>query len=200
MQLCEETCELALAPHEWRVEPAREAGCRPHVVDPPRRDRRRAALQCQLALRLGETGVADEPERRVAGEDPVRPGLLLETLGGDDRRPGRERMPARGIAGDHLSRLDSDPRHEPEVGDRTADLDGRPHGAEGVVLVGDGNAEDGHHRIADVLLDGSAVTLDGAARGRVVALLDGPQRLRVEAVEELARFNNRRREPSPSSA
>jgi hypothetical protein len=36
-------------------------------------------------------------------------------------------------------------------------------GPEGVVLVELRDAEDGHHGVADVLLDGAAVTLDGAA-------------------------------------
>ena len=44
--------------------------------------------------------------------------------------------------------------------------DGGADGAIGVVLVGDGRAEDGHDGVADVLVDGPAVALDLARRGR----------------------------------
>ena len=44
------------------------------------------------------------------------------------------------------------------------------------------NAEDGHHRVADELLDGAAVSLDRGPRGVEVASHHGTRRLRVEAL------------------
>ena len=42
------------------------------------------------------------------------------------------------------------------------------HGSLGVVLVGDGSAEQRHHRVADELLHGAAVTLELGAQARVI--------------------------------
>ena len=56
-----------------------------------------------------------------------------------------------------------------QVGERVAHLDGRANGAERVVLVDGRDPEDGHHRVADVLLDGAAVALDHGAHRVEVA-------------------------------
>ena len=66
--------------------------------------------------------------------------------------------------------------------DAVAELDRRAHGAQGVVLVQLRNAEDGHHRIADELLDRAAVSLDRGPRGVEVASHHGTRRLRVETL------------------
>ena len=48
-------------------------------------------------------------------------------------------------------------------------LERRAHGALGIVLVRDRRAPDGHHRVADELLDGAAVAVDDVAREVEVA-------------------------------
>ena len=55
-----------------------------------------------------------------------------------------------------------------QVLDGVADRDGGAHGALWIVLVRDRCAEDGHHRVADELLDRPAVSLDLVALRRVV--------------------------------
>ena len=47
-----------------------------------------------------------------------------------------------------------------ELVDRLEDPQPRAHGALGIVLVSHGRAEDGHHGVADELLDRAAVALD----------------------------------------
>ena len=49
----------------------------------------------------------------------------------------------------------------------------------GVVLVRDRRAEDGHHRVADELLDRAAVPLELVAHARVVGLEAGADVLRI---------------------
>ena len=51
----------------------------------------------------------------------------------------------------------------PRLRDRVDELERGAHGALGVVLVGDRRAPDGHHRVADELLDRAAVALDDVA-------------------------------------
>ena len=64
--------------------------------------------------------------------------------------------------------------------DRLTDLEGREDRTLGVVAVGDGGAEEGHHGVADVLLDMAAEARDLAPHGLEVASLDAPQILRIE--------------------
>ena len=54
-----------------------------------------------------------------------------------------------------------------------------PDGALRVVLVRDGRAEDGHHRVADELLDRAAEALELRAHARVVGLEKAPHVLGV---------------------
>ena len=57
----------------------------------------------------------------------------------------------------------------PRERDRVDELEGGPDGALGVVLVRDGRAPDGHHRVADELLDRAAVPRDDVPRQVEVA-------------------------------
>jgi hypothetical protein len=50
--------------------------------------------------------------------------------------------------------------------------------------------EDGHHRVADELLHGAAVALDGASGGLEVARHDAAQGLRVELLAERGRADH----------
>ena len=65
-----------------------------------------------------------------------------------------------------------------------AQLVGGADGAQRVVLVHERHAEDGHHRVADELLDGAAVPLQHDARLVEVAQHHAPGRLRVDRLAE----------------
>ena len=68
------------------------------------------------------------------------------------------------------------------LADRVADRDGRSHGALRVVLVRDGGAEDGHHRVADELLDRATVPLELGPELRVIRREGGADVLGVETL------------------
>ena len=114
----------------------------------------------------------------------------LEPRGGVDEVAGHHPLVARadrhrGLAGQHAGAgLDA----RPEVTDGLDQLEGGANGPLGVVLVGDRRAPDGHHRVADELLDGAAVAIDDLARHVEVAGQQLPDGLRVAAFGE-------RREP-----
>ena len=61
------------------------------------------------------------------------------------------------------------------------------HGAQGVVFVHDGDAEDSHHRVADELLHRTAVALEDLARHAEIALHHATEGLGVEALAERRR-------------
>ena len=71
-----------------------------------------------------------------------------------------------------------------EIGDSVPDLERRPHGSLGVVFVGDRCAEDGHHGVADELLDRPAEVLDVPAKPGVERLEEPAHVLGVEPVCE----------------
>ena len=79
------------------------------------------------------------------------------------------------------------PQSDVQPFERLAHLRCGAHGAEGILIVRHRNPEDGHHRVADVLLDRSAVALDDLAHAREVAAHDVTQRLRVEPLAERRR-------------
>ena len=72
---------------------------------------------------------------------------------------------------------------KPELRQRVTHLDRRPHRAQCVVLVHHRHAEDGHHGVADELLDGAAVALDDRLHPLEVA---GEQRAEPLGVDRLA--------------
>ena len=72
----------------------------------------------------------------------------------------------------------------PSVRQRVAHLERRTDGSECVVLVQHGHAEDGHHRVADELLDRAAVRLDDPAHALEVASEQTAHRLRVGRLAE----------------
>ena len=121
----------------------------------------------------------DERVGRLADDDLTRLGALLQSLGHDHRLAGDEAVPLRRVAGEHLARVDSDRRLQAELRDRALHLLRGPDGPQGVVLVHDGDAEHGHHLVADELLDRAAVTLDDRAHLFEEALLRAAVGLRV---------------------
>ena len=65
--------------------------------------------------------------------------------------------------------------------DHVDEIEGRADGAFGVILVRDGRAPQGHHRIADELLDRTAVASDDHPGPLEVAVLEVADGLRVPA-------------------
>jgi hypothetical protein len=61
------------------------------------------------------------------------------------------------------------------------------HGAQGVVLVEDGDAEDGHDGVPDELLDRASVPLDDGTHLGEEAGHDAAERLRIEPAGKLGR-------------
>ena len=85
------------------------------------------------------------------------------------------------LAGQHAGpRLDAGP----ERLDGVDQVEGGADGPLGVVLAGDRRAPDGHHRVADELLDGAAVALDDVARHVEVARQRLADLLRVALLGE----------------
>ncbi len=81
---------------------------------------------------------------------------------------------------DDLAALDADPALDAELAHRRLHLDRGPQRAQRVVLVHGGHAEDGHHGVADELLDHAAVALDGRLHPLEVAGEQRAHRLGVD--------------------
>ena len=99
----------------------------------------------------------------------------------------------------HLARHDADPPLEAELGQCIPHLGRRAHCAQRVVLVQRRHAEDGHHGIADELLDRAAVALDDLPHRFEVAGEQRAQPLGIDRLPERGRARRgRRTAPSPS--
>ena len=132
----------------------------------------RSALPLSSSGSTGSTSTRAATRRYVelADEHLVGRRGLLEACGGIDRVACDESLPGRDVARDDLAGVDAGAvaRSDTlapielvvELGQRSLHLDRGAHRAERVVLVEAGQAEDGHDRVADVLLDGSAVELE----------------------------------------
>ena len=148
---------------------------------PPGRDRAALALQDLVPGSLEGDGARGRSLRRLADQHGRRWGHALEAAGGVDhvardhalvRRAERDRRLAGQDAGPGL-----DARAEAAHG--VDELERGAHRSLGVVLAGDRGAPDGHHRIADELLDGAAVAADDLADRLEVARLELADLLRV---------------------
>jgi hypothetical protein len=111
-------------------------------------------------------------------------GGLLEVRGDVDRIACDQGL---AFAGNDLSGVDADSDMKLQAPDRLADLIRGPHSAERVVLVHQGNAEDGHGGIADELLDRAAVALEDRAQLGVIAAHGLAQQLGVGTVAHSGR-------------
>jgi len=115
------------------------------------------ALQRERLHRLDLGRVADERERRLADQHLARL-----------RRPLQPRRHVHSVAGrqpffgtrHHLAGRDADPSLDFEPGQGLLHLDRGPAGPQSVVLMRYGDAEDGHHCVADELFNRAPVTLD----------------------------------------
>ena len=107
------------------------------------------------------------PPCRISDEHRLRIGRTLHARGGVDEVAGDHALPGgaeidRRLAGEHrgASAELGHPRLAAERADGGNELERRAYGALGIVLLRDGRAPDGHHRIADELLDDTAVATD----------------------------------------
>jgi hypothetical protein len=135
----------------------------------------------------GSASTAHERERRLADQHLVRRGRLLQPRRDVHRVAGRE--PLLG-AGHDLAGVDTDPPLDPQLRERVAHLDRRAAGAQRVVLVSGRHAEDGHHGVADELLDRAAMPLDDRFHPLEVAREQCPQRLGVGRLAERRRADH----------
>jgi hypothetical protein len=104
---------------------------------------------------------------------------LLEPGGDVDRVAGRQSLLRSGY---HLTGVDADAGLHAELGQGVTHLRRSANGAQGVVLVHLGDAEDGHDRIADELFHRAAVGFDDRLHSLEVAGEEGAQRLRVRGL------------------
>ena len=191
----EQPLKLVLAADELRLQVAGHGRrSRDELEQPEGRQRRLLARLDGLHA----DGVADELERRRAEHDRSGRRRLLDSLGDVDRIARDEAAVTR-VADVDVAGVDPDAQVEPETvlaldglaqsGHGCAGVGGGTDGAQGIVLVRDGYAEDGHDRVADELLDRAAVALDRPAGGGEVAVEHAPQRLGVERLRELGRLD-----------
>ena len=144
------------------------------------------ALERPSRHRLGHDLIGRQPERGRADQDLARLGGLLEPRRDVQRLARRERGVA--VLDDHLARLDADPHGELAVA-RLDDLHRRPHGALGVVLVRDRDAEDREDGVAGELLDRAAVRVDVRLRAVEEPRHASPGDLGVARGDEQARVD-----------
>ena len=141
--------------------------------------------------------VADEPVRELSQQHLLLTGRLLEPSRHVDRVARHQSLVGRRVAGDDLTRVDASPVGEldavvaveldVELLERRLHSRGGPYRAECVVLVEPGEAEDGHHRVADELLDHATVALELFSHRVEVARHHLAQRLGVERLSEACR-------------
>ena len=190
--------ELVLAADHRRIQPTRVGRRSGHDCEQsPRVHRLRATLQLERLELLDEDRVAHEPVRLFSEQDLAWAGGGLQALSERNRLTCGKGVPLRRIACHDLAGVDAGPHPQLEavlslklhvqLAQRLAQLRGRPHRTQRVVLVEDRDPERGHDRVADELLHGAAVVLEHAADLDEVARDDVPVGLRVEPLAERRR-------------
>ena len=181
-----EALALAVPSDERGLGVTRERrGIADHLEQPVRLDRRGLALQVERFLGLDADCVANEGVGLCADQDLSRTRRLLEPGGDVHGVTGHEGLAL--AADDDLARVDPDPCLETVRGDRIAHLRRRAHGAQRIVLVRDRDPEDGHHRVADELLDGSPMSLENRAEILEIPAHTGAQGFRIRRLAERGR-------------
>ena len=193
--------ELLAAPDERRRDRARERRhIRPEPQEPVGGERLALPLRIDRRRRLGVDDVRHRCVRRDADQHLTGRRRLLESRCDVDRVTGGELLIGCRAAHDHLTGVDAGTRDDPDAvltgklvvqpADGVADLGRRPNGAQRVVLVHDGHPEDGHHRVADELLDGAAVPLEHVLHDVEVSPHHATQELCVEPLSERGRVGD----------
>ena len=172
-------------------------GVRRDREQPVGRDALLLALQGEGLDRLDVDRVPDQPVGRLAQEDLVGGGGLLEASAHVHRIAGDQALAGRGVAGHHLAGIDADPHAQPlpvhpleiavQRGEGLPHADRGADGAERVVLVQARDPEDRHHGVADELLDGAAVALDHGGHLVEVAAHHAAECLGIEPLPERGR-------------
>jgi hypothetical protein len=190
-----EQLQLRGSAHERGVVAAGAAG-RPgtHRQQPVGRLAGLAPWQGQDLGRLDLDGVADQAPGAAAEQDLAGAGRLLQAGGQVDGVPDHHRAAQPGVAGHHLAGVDAGvqlqadppllPQAPVELPQGGVHVGRRPDRPQGVVLVGGGDAEDGHDRVAGELLHRAAVVADHRPHGVVVAGHHPRQRLGVEPLPQ----------------
>ena len=177
VDLSVQPCQLLLPPDE-RGPGAGDAGR--HAVREPEqpvgRDRIRLALQRERLDGLRADGLPRQPPRQLAEQHLPHRRSLLEPRCHVHRVAAHEGLAGARVARDHLAGVDPDPQADSraetalelvvQLLEASQHVGGRADGAERVVLVRDGHAEDGHDRVADELLDGRPVLDEDLAHSR----------------------------------
>jgi hypothetical protein len=155
------------------------------------------ALEGQRRELLGDHVPADEALGELADQDLAVAGRLLEPRRDVDGVAGDQPLPGGRVARHDLAGVDAGAVGQPDAGarlevdvelaERVAHRHGGADRAQRVVLVQRGQPEHGHHRVADELLHGAAVTLDRVLHRIEVAADHLPHRLGVEPVAEVGR-------------
>ena len=190
--------QLAVAADERGLQALRlerAAGARDDAQRPPELHRLLLALQRVRAGVFVDDRLLGRAAGRVADQHGARLGGRLDPRGRVDEVAGDHSLPFRAdrhrrLAGEHarpraqLRRADL----VAERRDRRDEIERGPYGPLGVVLGRGRRAPDGHHRVADELLDRAAVEADQSAAGVEVAREELPHLLGVARLGE-------RREP-----
>ena len=141
-------------------------------------------LQLKRLQRLNLDRVAHKRQGRFAEQDITWTRRLLQARRDVDRIARREALLG---ARHNLAGIDPDPRLQAQLRQSVPHLHRRADGAQGVVLAHLGNAEHGHHRVADELLDRPAVQLDDALHPLEVAGKQGTQGLGIRRPAQRSR-------------
>ena len=178
--------------------PARAVG--QDLQQPPDVLRLGGALDRHRPGRLGLDGVGHQPVGLLAEQDLPGAGRLLEPLGQVDGGAGELLLQGAGVADEHVAGVDAEPDVELEAAlaahllgqlvEGGAELGGRPHGPQGVVLVQLGDAEGGHEAVAVALADAGPALAEGPADGLAVAVQEPLHGLGLELAFQLGRLDH----------
>ena len=188
--------QLAVAADERRLL-ALALGALDESDKPIRRDPLGLALQLERLDLLDVDEVAHELIRQPADQDLVCGSGLLQAGCRVDGVAGHEPLPGGRVAGDHLAGVDPGPIRElhavprqevlVELAERLLHAMRGADRPERVVLVQLRQAEDGHDRVADVLLDRPAVEVEDRLHRVEVAGHDLAERFGIERLAEVRR-------------
>ena len=185
--------ELVVAPDERRLAHSGAAGgLRRQQADRLEGgDGLRLALQRQRLEPLVLDRLASRPVCPLADRDGSGLGGGLEASRDVDG-VADDGVSVADCARDHLAGVDADPQSKAhpvgqaealvQLGHRLLHAEAGADRALGVVLVRDWRAEDGHHVVADVLVDSAAVAVDLLAEAAQAAVDEALHRLRVHAL------------------